>query len=69
MAVEIQPLDVLFPRVPLHRRAHEPQLNDKMGPFLKITTIKTRARMAIIPGLTLNQQWSQLANGQMVKQT
>lgn len=35
MAVEIQPLDILFPRVLLHSRAHEPQLNDKMGPFLE----------------------------------
>lgn len=63
MAVEIQLLDVLFPCVPFHSQAHEPQLNDKMGPFLKITTIKTLACMAIIPGLTLNQQWTQLANG------
>lgn len=57
MAVEIQPLDVLFPCVPFRSQAHEPQLNDKMGPFWKITTIKTRAYMAIISGLTLNQQW------------
>lgn len=63
MAVEIQPLDVLFPCVLFHSQAHEPQLNDKMGPFLKITTIKTQACIAVISGLTLNQQWSQLANG------
>lgn len=63
MAVEIQPLDVLFPHVRFHNQAHEPQLNDKMGPFLKITTIKTQAYMAIISGPALNQQWSQLANG------
>lgn len=62
MAVEIQPLDVLFPCALFHSQAHEPQLNDKMGPFLKIT-IKTQAYVAIISGLTLNQQWSQLANG------
>lgn len=63
MAVEIQPLDVLFPCVLFHSQAHEPQLNGKMDPFLKITTMKTLAYMAIISGLTLNQQWSQLANG------
>lgn len=62
MALEIQPLDVLFPRVPFRSRAHEPQLNDKIGPFLKITTIKIRAYKAMISGLTLNQQCRQIEN-------
>jgi len=36
-----------------------------MGPFWRITTIKTPSNVAIIPGLTLSQQLqqAQLANG------